>query len=96
MSEILRNQRTVQVGAGDVQLLGPNRRRKSLLISAPAVHDVWVSFTGPATGSQGLPIHPGTTPVVLGHDDIGDAIHEEIRATCPGGTETITAVEIFT
>ena len=92
---MLREQRNVTVTAGDTQLAGWNPRRKSIVISTPAVARIWLNFTGPAAVGVGIPLSPGQTPMTLSHDVIGDSVHEEIRAISEGAPEVIGVLDFF-
>lgn len=53
------------VNLTDTALLGGNKQRIGLIISAPAANRVSVAFGSPAELDRGMTLHSGTAPVQL-------------------------------
>lgn len=92
---LLRDQRAVTVGLSDTVIAPGNDRRRRLVISAPRTNRVTINFAGPAVLDQGINIHPGTLPLILIEEDIGQALREEIHAITTGGPETLGILDVF-
>lgn len=90
---ILRNQRSVPVGATDTPLVPGATNRVALLIGAPTTAAVWLSFVGPAAVGTGIRIPPGSQPLKLDAELYAEALTDEIRAITESGTENVGVVE---
>lgn len=77
------------------QLLGPQDRRFSLIISAPASNRITLSFLGAAVLDEGITLHPGGPPLVLEWDTLGGSITASIQAIAAIAAQTIGVVEVF-
>lgn len=81
--------------AGSSLLLGPNGRRKAVIISAPVTNRITLSFGGPAVLDKGINLYPGSSPLVLGGDWCLCWITEDIFAISAVADQVIGVVDIF-
>lgn len=88
-------ERNVQVGAGDTQLVAAQMKRQRLIISTPKVATVWITLRGTAAVGKGIAIRPGTGTLVLDDAHFGRALTFELRAISDGVAETIGVWDFF-
>ena len=94
-----RNSYTGPAGSGpaDVEIFGPNPRRKGLVITYGGSGNLLIAV-GKKTASGTVADFILTTqggPLILPHWLIGDAITEEINAWTSAGSQPVGAMEFF-
>lgn len=84
---LLSQQFSKAIGVGSAEVLGPNPKRVSLLLSSSSLVRYTVGFGQDPVLDQGLTIQVGANPVYLHVDTVGECITREIRvvASAAGG-----------
>lgn len=90
-----RDARSMVLSINSQQLLGPNTKRFAVIISAPNLNYITLSFGGEAVLNQGINIYALQNPFILMYDHIGDAICEPIFALASAGAPTIGFIDVF-
>ena len=88
------NQVTATTTGADQPLIGPNRRRRALIFSAPQSGRVTISFSGPAVLDNGLTMYTGTAPFEIDMDTLGNSMMGEIRIIGSAGAILFTVLEL--
>lgn len=92
---LLRDQRNANVTGASTPIAPENPSRRGVIISAPKVADVWVSFVGPAAVGKGIRLPVNTAPLVLVTEWMAQVFTEEISAISTGAAENIGVIELF-
>ena len=92
---MMRNRGFATVTTSSGLLIAVNPKRFGLVISAPLSSRITLDFGGPAVLDQGIVQYPGTQPLVLLYQQIGEALHEDVFAIGAVGSQTVGWMEIF-
>lgn len=84
----------VTIGIASSQILGPNPRRKMLVLSSPRTNRVSYFFGEEAVLDGGITLSADRVPLVLTHDECGEALHEAIFAIAAVAPETVGIMEV--
>ena len=84
-------------GPTDVQIFGPNPRRKSLVITYGGAGTLVIAIGKKTSGGTvgDLLLQATGGPIILTHDVIGDSITEEINCWNSVGGQPVGAMEFF-
>lgn len=95
MSHLKANWQKVTVKAAGGQILGPNVKRKGLILSSGVANGYWINAYRDAASGDGLFIPPNMAPTQLGGDLCLCWLRESISGLSAVADQTITIVEIF-
>ena len=95
MKKLLRSQTSVVVGTSSAQLIVPNDKRFSIVISCPRTNRITLSFGAPAVLDQGITLFPGGLPFVLLYNYVGGSIREEVFAIADTVAQTVGILDLF-
>lgn len=83
----------VTVGTTSGQFIGPNPRRKALIISAPQSNHVTITTQNPAVAHMGLVIYAADPPVHLCACHVGDWIKQPLFAIADTAQQIVGVIE---
>jgi hypothetical protein len=83
------------IGMTGQQILGPNRKRRSLTFSSDASKTITVSTDGIPAAGQGI-VLTATNPVqTLNYEDMGERIRQPFYAVSSATGGLLTVIETF-
>ena len=93
---LMREQGYTVLNGADQPFMPANDKCVRLIISAPQVGAITLSFNGPAVLYQGITVYAGQAPLYLEGNHVGEAIVEEIRAISSVPGQVIGWIQMFT
>lgn len=76
------------------QILGPNSRRRGLIISAPLANQVnFVFGDAPADLLSGIVMYAGVQPLVIAHEYFRDGLTEALQGIAKTAAQQISGYE---
>ena len=88
--------RTVLVdNVNSTQILGPNVKRRAVIINAPPVNRVTISLTNSAVLDQGITLYPGGQPFQITTGNVGRALEGPISAISAVAPQNVTIIDVM-
>ena len=92
---LVRNEIITAVGPGDTEIAPGNMKRVALVISSPISTALFIRFGQPAAIGIGLNVPPNTQSLVLGYEDVGQAIYEPVHCVTSGSGQSAYVLDVF-
>lgn len=83
------------IGTTSTRLLGPNPKRRALILSPTSLNRCTVSLGMAAVLDQGLTLYPGTQAPPLTYGTYGEALCQDVFAIFENVGETLGYIEIM-
>jgi hypothetical protein len=82
-------------GTNSTQILGPNAKRRALIVSGNNGTRISLSFGQDAVSDRGLVLQSGSKPVQVGPECAYPWICDPVNAVTSTGGQTVSVIEIF-